>query len=53
MTSKEKSQRDRFIEAARQVGADEDPETFKERLKKLVKAPSIENTADARKKPNK
>lgn len=33
-----RSQRERFIEAAREAGADEDPEAFKERLKRLVKA---------------
>ena len=32
-------QRQKFIDAAREIGADEDPEAFKERLKKLVKAP--------------
>lgn len=39
MTRKEKTQRERFVDAARDVGTDEDPEAFKERLKKLVKAP--------------
>jgi uncharacterized protein len=35
-----KSQRQKFIDAARDLGTDEDPEAFKERLKKLVKAPT-------------
>lgn len=30
----------RFLEAAREAGADEDPEAFKERLRRLVKRPS-------------
>lgn len=39
-----KTQRERFIEAAREVGVDEDPEAFRERLKKLVKAPAPPKT---------
>jgi hypothetical protein len=35
----EANQRDRFIQAAREAGADDDPKAFRERLKKLVKAP--------------
>lgn len=38
-SAKSQDQKQRFIDAARQLGADEDPEAFKERLKKLVKAP--------------
>lgn len=30
-------QKRKFLEAARELGADEDPDAFKERLKKLVK----------------
>lgn len=41
--NEKKSQRERFIEAAREVGADEDAEAFKERLKKLVQAPAKAN----------
>jgi hypothetical protein len=33
----EKSQLDKFKEAARQLETDDDPERFKERLRKLVK----------------
>lgn len=40
MTSRDKSnQSEKFIDAARKAGADEDPEAFKERLKQFVKAP--------------
>lgn len=53
MTSKDKSQRDRFIEAARNVGADEDPEAFKERLKKLVAEPKQVQKPAVRKAPRK
>ena len=37
MTRAEQSQADKFKEAARQLETDDDPERFKERLKKLVK----------------
>ena len=37
MTDADKSQLDKFKEAARQLETDDDPERFKERLKKLVK----------------
>jgi hypothetical protein len=33
----EKSQSDKFKEAARELETDDDPQRFKERLKKLVK----------------
>ena len=33
-------QRRRFMEAARQIGTDDDPEAFKLRLAQLVKAPA-------------
>lgn len=34
-----RQQRERFIDAARELGCDEDEAAFKERLKKLVSAP--------------
>lgn len=34
-----KTQAEKFVEAAREAGADENVETFRERLKKLVKPP--------------
>lgn len=37
------SQLDKFKEAARQLEADDDPERFKEWLKKLVKHKPVEN----------
>ncbi len=39
MTDKQ-SQLDKFKEAARELETDDDPERFKERLKKLVKRPA-------------
>lgn len=39
MSEKEKSQADRFREAARELGCDENEERFVEALKKLAKAP--------------
>jgi len=36
------SQLDKFKEAARELGADDDPERFKERLRKLVKHKPVE-----------
>jgi len=36
------SQLDKFKEAARQLETDDDPERFKERLKKLVKHKPVE-----------
>lgn len=38
-SSKSNEQSKRFIEAARQIGADDDSAAFRERLKMLVKAP--------------
>jgi hypothetical protein len=35
-----KSQRDKFIETARAIGADEDEAAFKKKLEKIVKAPT-------------
>ncbi len=43
-------QRQRFIDAAREAGTDDDPEAFKERLKKLVNAPTPKPVSE-RKKP--
>jgi len=37
MTSEKPSQLDKFKEAARQLETDDDPERFKERLRKLVR----------------
>jgi hypothetical protein len=37
MTDASKTQLDKFKEAARELDTDNDPERFKERLKKLVK----------------
>ena len=39
---KPKEQFERFAEAARELGCDEDTEAFKDKLKKLVKAPPPE-----------
>jgi hypothetical protein len=35
-SSKDKSQRERFIEAARELGCDEDEAAFEEKLKKIA-----------------
>lgn len=43
------SQHTRFIEAARELGCDNDPESLKAKLKKLVKSPPPE-TVQKRKK---
>lgn len=43
-------QRRKFVDAARELGADEDPEAFKERLKKLVGAPKESNAKKVTKK---
>jgi len=49
MTDKSKGdQAKRFVDAAREVGANEDPEAFKERLKRLVNAP-VPKTVQKRK----
>jgi hypothetical protein len=37
-----KSQSDKFKEAARELGTDDDPERFKERVGKLVKHKPVE-----------
>ncbi len=41
-----KSQADKFKEAARELETDDDPERFKERLRKLVKHKPVEKTND-------
>ncbi len=50
MAKASKDQKQKFIDAAREVGTDEDPEAFKERLKKLVKAPAKPGSKQASKK---
>ena len=40
------SQADKFKEAARELGTDDDPERFKERLAKVVKHKPVEKPAD-------
>ena len=40
-------QRRRFMEAARQIGTDDDPEAFKFRLGQLVKAPATASGHDS------
>lgn len=48
------SQRQRFIDAARKAETVDDPEAFKERLKKLVKAPPPASVQERKtKKPTK
>jgi len=42
MSDNPKTQADRFKEAARELETDDDPEHFKERLKKLVKHKPVE-----------
>lgn len=44
------SQSERFIKAAQQLGTDDDPERFAERVRKLAKAPP--NTSDAEPLPS-
>jgi hypothetical protein len=43
----EKSQLDKFKEAARELECDDDEQRFKERLGKLVKAPAPKNADNA------
>lgn len=52
-STKDNEQSKRFIEAARQIGADEDPDAFKDRLKRLVKPPGAKNKGAKPKKPSK
>ena len=42
MVDTPKTQADRFKEAARELETDDDPERFKERLRKLVKHKTVE-----------
>jgi len=42
----DRSQLDKFKEAARQLETDDDPERFKERVGKLVKHKPVEKPAD-------
>lgn len=42
----EKSQADKFKEAARELETDDDPERFKDRLRKLVKHKSVEKPGE-------
>lgn len=46
MPEQPKTQLDKFKEAARQLGADDDPERFKERLGKLVKHEPVPGKGD-------
>lgn len=45
-TAKDKSQLDKFKEAARELEADDDEQHFKERLAKVVKHKPVEKPAD-------
>ncbi|MEM8729049.1 MAG: hypothetical protein AAGF79_03950 [Pseudomonadota bacterium] len=45
MADSKKSQLDRFKEAARELGTDNDEDRFEERLKKIVKKPLTEESA--------
>jgi hypothetical protein len=42
LTAEPKTQSDKFKEAARELETDDDPERFKDRLKKLVKRKPVE-----------
>lgn len=44
MTQKDKTQLDKFKEAARELETDDDPERFKERLAKVVKHKPVEKS---------
>ncbi len=46
---KEKSQRQRFIEAAREAGASEDPLEFERALRGVAKAPPTEKVQERKK----
>ena len=49
-----KNQKDRFIEAARELGCDDDEAAFKKRLKKLTSAPPPKSVEKRKaKKPTK
>ena len=46
MSERKPSQADKFKQAARELETDDDPERFKERLKKLVKHKPVEKPAE-------
>lgn len=46
MSDAKKSQLDKFKEAAREIGADDDEDRFEERLKKLVKQKPDDKASD-------
>lgn len=50
-TSPSKPQIDKFREAARQLGTDDDPERFKETVRKMAKAKPAEPMGKAKKPP--
>jgi hypothetical protein len=41
----DKAQSARFVEAARELGTDDDPARFKETVRKIAKAPPAKNAA--------
>lgn len=47
----ELTQSERFIKAARELGTDDDPERFKETVRKLAKAPVTRNGPSKAAKP--
>jgi hypothetical protein len=50
--SKEKSQKRKFIEVARELGCKEDPRAFDRALKKIAKAPPPETVQERKKSKN-
>jgi len=46
-----KSQPERFIEAARELGCDESEETFRAAVRKVAKAPYVKHEPKGKKKP--
>lgn len=53
MSTKPNDQRKRFIDAARDLECDDDPEAFRRRLKKLVEAPPPDESVPGRTKSKK
>jgi hypothetical protein len=47
-SANQKSQRAKFIQAARELGTDDDPERFRETVRKVAKAPPAKNAAHPR-----
>ena len=47
--SRDRKQSKQFIDAARELGADEDPKSFDRALKELVKAPPPESVQERKK----